>query len=64
MTFKFESMSFNYIERGENKIADVLAKEGATMGFYEDNCNFKILFSLSQAIKNVRLKWMKLSLLN
>lgn len=56
MAFKFESMSLNYIERNENKLADMLAREASAMGYYDQDFKYKVVFSLANVMKNVKIK--------
>jgi hypothetical protein len=56
MAFKFESMGLNYIERENNKLADILAKEGSEMILMKGRPTYRVVFNLEKLLLNVKLK--------
>lgn len=49
-------MSLDYIERENNKLADLLAREGSSLKLSGD-INYRVIFSLEKVIDNVSFKW-------
>lgn len=58
LTYKFNSIELDYIDRNYNKLADSLAKQAATMNTFGDvGEKYRIVFKIEKLMDHVNVKF-------